>query len=263
MSDGLFARQLGAGPPLLLIHGLMVTGEMFDPVLDDFAEHHRVIVPDLRGHGRSVRLAGPYTVAKLAEDLARLLDDLSLESADVLGYSQGGAVAQQFAWDYPDRTRHLVLVCTYAYNMLTLRERLEGALLPWLVKVLGPRRLAALFVRPGIRLGGGRPLTPEGARQLRGIITSNDRLLMVEAVRQMKAFDSREWLDQISCPTLVLCGSEDTAVPMHHARMLARGIRSSQLRVIEGAGHALLWTHPEEFVEQTELWLSSSEARQR
>ena len=263
MSDGVFARQLGVGPPLLLIHGLMVTGEMFEPVLDDFAERHRVIIPDLRGHGRSVRLAGPYTVARLAEDLARLLDDLGLESADVLGYSQGGAVAQQFARDYPDRTRRLVLACTYAYNMLTLRERLEGALLPWLVRVLGPRRLVTLFVRPGIGLGGGRPLTPEVARWLRDIMASNDRSLMVEAVRQMKAFDSREWLEQISCPTLVLCGSEDTGVPMHHARMLVRGIRGSQLRVIDGAGHAFLWTHPEELIEQTEQWLSSSAARQR
>src|SRR5919202_1774757 len=182
MSDGLCARQLGVGPPLLLIHGLMATGEMFEPVLDDFAEHHRVIVPDLRGHGRSVCLAGPYTVAKLAEDLAELLDTLGVESADVLGYSQGGAVAQQFARDYPDRTRHLVLVCTYAYNMLTFRERLEGALLPWLVRVLGPRRLATLFVHPGLGLGGGRPLTPEAARHFRDIMTSNDRLLMIEAV---------------------------------------------------------------------------------
>ncbi len=259
--NGLFARQLGAGPPLLLIHGMMVTGEMFEPVLGDLAERHRVIVPDLRGHGRSAHLGGPYTIARLAEDLAELLDAFGVESADVLGYSQGGAVAQQFARDYPDRTRRLVLACTYAYNMLTFRERLEGALLPWLVRVLGPRRLATLFVHPGLGLGGGRPLTPEAARHFRDIMTSNDRSLMIEAVRQMKAFDSREWLDQISSPMLVLCGSEDTAVPMHHARMLARGIRSSQLRVIDGAGHALLWTHPEELVEQTEQWLSSSEAR--
>ena len=261
--NGLFVRQLGAGPPLLIVHGLMATGEMFEPVLGAFAEHHRLIVPDLQGHGRSSHLPGPYAVEKLAEVLARPLDDLGIESADVLGYSQGGEVAQQFVRDYPDRTRCLVLDCTYAHNMLSFRERLEGALLPWLVRVLGPRRLATLFVHPGIGLGGGRPLTPEGARSLRESMASNDRSLMAEAVRQMKAFDSREWLDQISCPTLVLCGSEDTAVPMHHAHMLAQGIRNSQLRVIDGAGHALLWTHPEELVEQTEQWLSSSEARQR
>src|SRR6478609_3592322 len=107
----------GAGPPLLLVHGLMITGEMFEPVLDHFAERHRAIVPDLRGHGRSRALPPPYTVEQLARDLADLLDHLGVEMVDVLGYSQGGAVAQQFVLDHPARCRRLVLACTYAFNM--------------------------------------------------------------------------------------------------------------------------------------------------
>jgi 3-oxoadipate enol-lactonase len=114
----------GAGPPLLLIHGMMISGDMFEPVVETLAARHRLIVPDLRGHGRSRRLPPPYTVAQLAADLAALLDDLGLASVDVLGYSQGGAVAQQLACDHPDRCRRLVLACTYAYNMATFRERL-------------------------------------------------------------------------------------------------------------------------------------------
>lgn len=78
-SDLLHFTERGSGPPLLLVHGVMITGEMFQPVLDRLAARHRVIVPDLRGHGRSRRLPPPYTVAQLAVDLSRLLDHLGID----------------------------------------------------------------------------------------------------------------------------------------------------------------------------------------
>ena len=71
----------------------MITGEMFEPVIERFAIQHRVIVPDLRNHGRSRGLPPPYTATQLASDLSRLLDHLGIESTAVLGYSQGGAIA--------------------------------------------------------------------------------------------------------------------------------------------------------------------------
>src|SRR5689334_15977148 len=112
-STPLFVHEEGAGPPLLLIHGLMINGAMYRGVLPALAARYRVIVPDLRGHGRSGALGGPYSVEQLARDLARLLDDLHVDAAHILGYSQGGAVAQQLARDYPTRVRGLVLACTY------------------------------------------------------------------------------------------------------------------------------------------------------
>src|SRR5262249_4912993 len=151
-----------------------------------------------------------------ARDLAQLLDDLQVDTVHILGYSQGGAVAQQLAHDYPKRVRGLVLACTYAYNMLSRRERLEGMLAPWLVRILGMRRLAGLVILGG----GGQRLSPETARWLQGILAANDKARMVEAVEAMKAFDSRPWLYQIACPTLVIAGATDTAVPLTHAQML-------------------------------------------
>src|SRR5881296_1343395 len=135
-SDMLYFTEHGSGPPLLLVHGLMVTGEMFEPVIEHLATRHRVIVPDLRGHGRSRGLPPPYTAAQLASDLSRLLDHLGIDSTAVLGYSQGGAIAQQLALDDPTRCDRLMLCCTYAFNMSTAREKLEGRLLPWLVWLL-------------------------------------------------------------------------------------------------------------------------------
>jgi 3-oxoadipate enol-lactonase len=193
-------------------------------------------------------------VEQLAHDLAQLLDDLQVDAAHILGYSQGGAVAQQFARDYPRRVYGLVLGCTFAYNMLSRRERLEGILSPWFVRILGMRRVARLM---SSGVGGGQRLAPERARWFQAILSANDTARMVAAVKAMTAFDSRPWLQQIACPTLVIAGAEDTAVPLAHAHMLAQGIPGAQLRVVDGAGHTLIWTHTDIFVQAVEAFLAS------
>ena len=252
MTQLLHVTEYGSGSPLLLVHGLMVSGEMFEPVIDQFARRHRVIVPDLRGHGRSRTLPPPYSVAQLAADLARLLDHLGVASTAVLGYSQGGAVAQQFAFDHRARCSRLVLACTYAFNMASVREKIEGHLAPALIRLLGMRRFANVVIAQG-----AKELSRERGDWLASLMASQDRSLMVRAWKEAMVFDSRRRLAEIACPTLVIAGSRDTAVPMHHARMLHGGIAGSRLVVVDGAGHTLIWTHPDALVRATEEFLGS------
>ncbi len=251
-SQLLYFTEQGSGPPLLLVHGLMVTGEMFEPVIEHFATRYRVIVPDLRGHGRSRGLPPPYTVAQLASDLARLLDHLGIASTAVLGYSQGGAIAQQLALDHPKRCDRLVLACTYAFNMATPLEWFEGHLLPPLVYILGTRRFTQFVVSQGLKQVG-----KERADWLASLMADQDRNLMVAAWKQTMAFDSRGRLAEIRCPTLVVAASNDQAVPIHHAKMLHDGIPGSQLVIIDGADHALIWTHSRELLRVTDEFLRS------
>ncbi len=251
-SELLYFTEYGSGPPLLLVHGLMVTGEMFEPVIGHLAARHRVIVPDLRGHGRSRGLPSPYTAAQLAADLSHLLDHLGIESTAVLGYSQGGAIAQQLVLDHPERCDRVVLACTYAFNMATSREWLEGHLMPILVTVLGMRRFAKFVVsQAAAQLGKKR------ADWLAGLMADQDRRLMVSAWRETMAFDSRRRLAEITCPTLVVAASDDQAVPIHHAKMLHDGITGSQLVIVDGADHALIWTHSDEFVRVVDEFLGA------
>src|SRR5215218_11503626 len=86
-------EKMGGGEPLLLVHGLLATGEMFGPVLDAFARHHTVIVPDLRGYGSSMHLEGPSTVEQHVRDLIRLLDHLDIRGADVEMVEQSDKVS--------------------------------------------------------------------------------------------------------------------------------------------------------------------------
>jgi len=242
--------EYGSGPPLLLVHGMMISGEMFGPVVEHFAARHRVIVPDLRGHGRSRALPPPYTVTQLASDLAQLLDHLGVDSSAVLGYSQGGAVAQQLALDHPGRCNRLVLACTYAFNMATVREKIEGRLVPVLLTVMGMRPFARLLASQGLKQVG-----KERAGWVVNLIADQDRDLMVSAWKAAMAFDSRRRLSEITCPTLIVAGSDDTAVPPHHATMLHEGIRGSRLVTIDGGDHALIWARPADLVRAVDEFL--------
>jgi pimeloyl-ACP methyl ester carboxylesterase len=251
-SDLLYFTERGSGPPLLLLHGLMATGEMFKPVIEYFAARHRVIVPDLRGHGRSRSLPPPYTVPQFASDLSRLLYYLRIDSVSVLGYSHGGAVAQQLVLDDSTRCGHLVLACTYAFNMATLRERIEGHLVPLVIDILGIRLFAKLIISQGLKR-----VTKERAGWVLDLIANQDAKSMVSAWRGAMAFDSRRRLTEIKCPTLVVAASNDMAVPLHHAKMLHDGIRDSRLIVVDGADHSLLWDRPGEFTRTVEDFLAT------
>src|SRR5438552_6630473 len=94
-SNGIFYRVEGEGEPLVLLHGLMATGAMFDPLVDLLRGRYRMLVPDLRGHGKSGELAGPYDVAAFAADLDIVLAEAGFDRAAVMDYSHGGALAQQ------------------------------------------------------------------------------------------------------------------------------------------------------------------------
>ncbi|MDI1476868.1 alpha/beta hydrolase [Polyangium sp. y55x31] len=130
--------------------------------------------------------------------------------------------------------------------MATFRERIEGHIVPFLVHALGMRRFAKLVVSQGLK-----QLAKERADWVVGLMANQADTLMVSAWREAMAFDSRRRLAQIRCPTLVVAASNDDAVPIHHAKMLHDGIAGSRLVIIDGAGHALIWTHPDEFVRVT------------
>src|SRR5262249_25316788 len=124
-ASALYCTIHGSGAPLLLVHGLGVSGAVFQPLLPALSTHYRVIVPDLRGHGQSRCLPGPDSVERMAADIENLLDLLGVASCFMLGYATGGGGVQQVARAYPEPVRGPGLVCSDARSAAGRRAQLE------------------------------------------------------------------------------------------------------------------------------------------
>jgi pimeloyl-ACP methyl ester carboxylesterase len=244
---GLAFRIIGEGEPLLLLHGLMVSGAMFEPLEPLLSDRFRLIIPDLRGHGESGELPGPYDVPGLAADIPALIAEAGCERVAVLGYSHGGAVAQQLTHTHPALVSRQLLTCTYACNVATPRERLEASVLTAMLAVWGPATIARLVVRAmKPTVAGPVRMTEAQAAWLRRIMGENRSGPMRGAARGLVTFDSRPWLGELRAPTLVIGGADDTAVPRHHFDTLVQGIPGAAGRLVDRAGHTLIWTHTQE-----------------
>ena len=249
-SNGIFFRVVGAGEPLLLLHGLLASGRMFDPLVELLGDLYRMVIPDLRGHGQSGELDGPCDVAALCADLDAVLAEARCERCAVLGYSHGGAVAQQLAYTRPGAVGSLILACTYACNVSTVREKVEGHVLLTLLRLFSPGTIAKMILyasKP--KPDGAIALTSEQAAWLQSILAANRSPPMRAAVKGLIAFDSRPWLKDIKAPTLVVGGTHDNGVPRHHFDALVRGIPGARGRLVDRAAHTLIWTHTRELAE--------------
>jgi 3-oxoadipate enol-lactonase len=249
-SNGIFYRVEGEGDPLLLLHGLMVSGAMYDPLVPLLRDRFRMLIPDLRGHGKSGDLGGPYDVATLAADLDVVLAETGFGRCTVLGYSHGGAVAQQLAHTRPDVVSRLILGCTYACNAATPRERIEGHVLSTLLLLVSPGTIGKLMLwasKP--KPDGAIGLTREQAQWMQSLMAQNRAAPMRGAARGLVTFDSRPWLKEIKVPTLVIAGTHDDGVPRHHFDMLVKGIPGAVGCLVDRGGHTSVWTHTQEFAD--------------
>jgi len=239
-------RGDGSGPPLLLINGLGANLELFDPFLDalDKAGRRKIgtIRFDVPGLGGSPPTRFPLRFRSLARLVAQLLDALGHREVDVLGISWGGGLAQQFARQYPQRCRRLVLVST-STGAISVPGRLSV-----LAKLLSPRRYLQpsylATIAPTI-YGGTFRQRPDLAREYAHLIRAPHGLGYYRQLLAGVGWTSLPWLYQLRQPALILAGDDDPIVPPVNARILARLIPHARLHIVNG-GHLLPLTEREQ-----------------
>src|SRR5260370_26753059 len=151
----LYYEAAGAGSPLMLLHGLGSSTQDWEYQMEEFARSHRVIALDVRGHGRSAKPSGPYSVAQFARDAVAALHALDASPAHVAGLSMGGMIAFQMAVDAPEAVRSLVIVNSGPAMILQkLSQRLAIRSRFAIVRMFGMAALGrmvakAVFPEPG------------------------------------------------------------------------------------------------------------------
>ena len=233
-----FVRDTGDGQPVVLVNGIGAHVEMWRP-MEDSLQGMRVISFDAPGTGRSQTRLTPLTIFGLAGLLEQLFDRLELEQADVIGYSFGGAIAQQFAIRAPERVRRLVLAATLP-GWGAVPGRLSAML-----SVGTPIRYysRAFYEATAPAVAGGR--ARHDADHVRSLW--RDRAGRAPTLRgythqvwAMSTWSSFPWLSRIKPPTLIVVGDDDPLVPLSNPMMMARRMPCARILLVPDEGHFLL-----------------------
>ena len=240
----------GNGEPLVLLHGAFGAIDLWGPILTTLAENHQVIAVELQGHGHTADIDRPFSYEQMADDVAALMDHLTIQQADVVGYSMGADTALQLAIRHPDRARKLVPISgKYRYDG-EYPELLAG------IQQMTPEILAG---------------TPFEDAYLRNAPNPADFPVLVE---KLKAFFGKEYawpeedMRSIAAPTLLIIGDSDTVRPEHAVELFrllgggvpgdVTGLPNSQLAILPGITHGtIVFERTDQLLAMIEAFLAA------
>lgn len=251
-----FTDQGDGSPAVLLIHGHPFDKTMWQPQVEFLASAHRVIVPDLRGYGKS-GIAADATEVRLerfAADGLALMDFLGIREFVLGGLSMGGQIAMEMNQQSPERIQALLLADTFATLDSAERRQWRFATADRLERE-GMKTYAQQELPKMITPANARRL-PDVAAHVMEMMTSTSPRGAAAALRgRAQRRDYLPLLPKIQVPTLVVVGREDVYTPVPVAEQLFQQIPSAELLVIENAGHMPNLEQPGAFNEAVGSWL--------
>jgi pimeloyl-ACP methyl ester carboxylesterase len=221
----------GSGAAVVLLHPFPLARDTWNGLGAELATRRRVIAVDARGFGETP-LAGPWSIADLADDLAALLTALGVARATVLGMSMGGYAALAFADRHRDRLAGLVLADTRAAADSADTRAARAAAIA-LIGREGPEAYLKASLAP--LLAPDAPAAPLAEVRARAETRAPSLIAGLEALRDRP--DRTGELPSIACPTLVVCGELDQVIPADEMRWMADAIPGARFATIAGAGH--------------------------
>lgn len=263
-------RRAGAGPVVLLVHGMAGSSSTWARVMAPLAAQYTVVAPDLLGHGESSKPRGDYSLGAHADVLRDLLNALGIDRATFVGQSFGGGIVLQMAYQFPERCERLVLVDSGGL----------GQEVHWLLRALtapGAEAILQLACTSVLRDAGneisawlqrlGRRSTPAGQeiwRSYASLAAADARWAFFRTLRAVIDLDGQmvNAADRLylcaQLPTLIAWGALDPFIPVDHAIAAHRAISGSRLEIFEGVGHFPHCEAPERFVDVLVDFISST-----
>ena len=266
-----WAQAGTAGPVVVLLHGMASRAAQWEGVLSLLGERHRVIAPDLLGHGLSAKPRGDYSLGAHACGVRDLLASLGHDRVTLVGHSLGGGIAMQFAYQFPERIERLALVGAGGLGP-EVSPFLRAATLPGAELVLP--LVAGSWVRAAAGmvdrlLGRARIGVPEGVREaLVGFGSLGDpatRQAFIHTARSVidvrgQRVDGRDRLYlAVDLPLLVVWGAKDAIIPITHGQQVAAALPHARFEVFTQSGHFPHLTEASRLAVLLEDWITSTE----
>lgn len=249
----------GTGPVVLFIHGILGSQRQWAHLVDKMDDAHRVVVPDLFGHGASAKPLGDYSLSAHAAAMRDLLDHLGIERVTLVGHSLGGGIAMQFFYLFPERVERLVLVASGGLGR-EVNLILRSATIPGAKHVLGVvasapvlsrvealgRGASKVGWRPGADLGAiWRGFSSLADQESRRAFLATTRAVIDIGGQSISAHDHLD--DSLPVPTLIVWGTKDRMIPVSHALSAQQAVPECRIELFEGAGHFPHLDDPDRF----------------
>jgi len=232
------------GPWVILAHALGANLTVWDDTVRHLAARYRVLRFDMRGHGGSDAPVGPYTMARLADDVVALMDALDIGQAHFCGVSVGGMVAQTLGVRYPERLLSLTLVDTNHHTPLGAHPMWANRI--GLVEAHGMAGTVASTLERWLT-APYRETHPDVVERIRQMLMGTPVRGYVGVAQAIEAFDLADAITRIHCPTLVVVGEKDEGAPVSMAQSIAEKIHGARLEVLPDAAHLSFIEQPERF----------------
>lgn len=242
-SDNLIRYEReGKGRPLVLVHGVGASLRSWDAVVEQLKDEFDILRLDLRGHGQSAHIDGPYSIDAFAEDVIAMMDDAGVAHAHLVGFSLGGLIAQRLARGWPQRFDRVVILSAVAGRTEEERERVVARL-----EMLRKGGIGAIT-----GAAQDRWFTDQFARRHPEIIEKRIAELKavhlpsyLEAYRVFGLTELVDTLGEIEAPTLVMTGEYDQGSNVRMAETMHRLIPGSELRILPQLKHSVLVEAPD------------------
>jgi pimeloyl-ACP methyl ester carboxylesterase len=258
-------RGTPSNPAVVLIHGYTDNARDWVPMLPYLSKHYRVILVDIRGHGRSSKPECCYHRLDFAYDIKLLLDALGVREADIVGHSLGSIIAQTFAEYWPERTAHLVLISStggqppdrpkkaaqfdFAAEIRKLKEPIDPDS-PFMIAWWdSPTPVDPDFIR--------RQRKDAAAIPLRVWLAVLDQALNANN----SYADLQNTLPRIKAPTLLIWGSKDPIMDEDLRQSLRQALPNAQVKIFEGLGHNPFWEDPRGVADVINVFLDTRTGR--
>jgi len=234
------------GLPVLFIHGFPFSSDMWKPQVEALNSIYRVIVYDVRGHGRTGTGDGQYSVEYFVDDLFALLDHLKLKQVVLAGLSMGGYIALRAMEREPGRFKALIL-CDTRSDADTNESKVKRANQGKAVKANGSKGFADDFVR-AVFFERSFQNNPAAVSMIHDIIEKTDPLAIAGTLLALAArTDTTASLPRFTLPTMILVGELDAITPPHAAIAMNEKLPNAELYVIPNAAHLSNLENPSDF----------------
>jgi len=260
LSDGdrLYHEVHGDGPALLLVPGLSGVGSFWADHVPALAERFTLVVHDHRGTGRSSRSNIDYTIDQMADDVVRLLDELGIGRAHLVGHSAGGAIGQTLAVTRPERIGRLVLSATWSAADPYFRRLFEVRSGILRQGAAAYAHANALFFWPSWWTRDHLADTEAAERQAADEMPSLE--IMLSRIEAILRFDRRADLPRITAPTMIIAARDDVVTPPYYSEELGRLIPGAELVILPQGGHFYPKVVPDAFRDTVVNFLERQQA---